>query len=150
MDTIDAFMQSAPSGVIFLATQGAPVNGTARYPLFPTAVIFGPGALVDSGLPKPDIANEIAETAVQFTEGHKPSYVIVSPSQIAYNDAHPVTGSAAFGILLDSLAHSPEWILLIKNDGTYIYELPPGSVVVQPGSPTKSVNAAESQIRKGA
>jgi hypothetical protein len=134
VDTIDAFMQSAPAGAIFTATQGAPVNGTARYPLFSTSVIFGPGALVDSTLPNPDIANEIAETAVHFTGGHEPSYVIVSPSQVAYNAAHPTAGPAAFRLLLASLAHSPEWILLIKSGGTYIYELPAGAVFVKPGS----------------
>ncbi len=138
LDTIDAFMRSAPPGVIFAATNGAPGGETARYPLFPTTVIFGPGALVNNALPKPDVADDIAETAVHFTGSHEPSYVIVSPSQIAYNDAHPTTTAAAFRILLASLAHSPEWILLIKNDGTYIYELPPGSVFVQPGTPGKN------------
>jgi hypothetical protein len=136
VDTIDAFMRSAPPGAIFEATSGASGGETSRYPLFPTTVIFGQGALVE-GLPKPDIADEIAKTAVGFTGGHEPSYVIVSPSQIAYNNAHPSTSPAGFRILLASLAHSPEWILLIKNDGTYIYELPPGSVFVQPGSPGK-------------
>lgn len=135
VDTIYTFMQSAPAGAIFAATDGAPAGDTSRYAVFPTTLIFNPDFLGSHDLPKSDVADQVAETAVQFTGGHEPSYVIVSPSQVAYNAAHPTAGQAAFRILLASLAHSPEWILLTKSGGTYIYELPAGTVFVKPGSP---------------
>jgi hypothetical protein len=130
--TITSFLQSAPPGVIFVATQGAPGSDTSRYNLFTETLIFGQGALV-ANTPTPDVADRIAETAVRFTNGLAPSYVIVSPSMMRYNESHPTTTAAGFRILLTSLAHSPEWIPLIRSHGIYIYELPAGSQLLVPG-----------------
>ena len=133
VDTITAFLQTAPPGFIFMATQGAPYADTSRYNLFKSTEIFGAGAIVDNTLPTPYVADTIAETAVRFTEGLQPSYVIVSPSMVQYNALHPATTPAGFRILLASLAHSSEWIPLTRSHGIYIYELPAGSQLLLPG-----------------
>jgi hypothetical protein len=132
VDTITTFLQTAPSGFVFLATDGAPFSDTSRYNLFGSALIFGPGTIVDNVATPTYVADLIAETGVRFTLGLKPSYVIVSSSMMRYNAAHPVTAQVSFRILLASLAHSSEWVLITKKDGTYIYELPPGSQLLLP------------------
>ncbi|MGB6454238.1 MAG: hypothetical protein WBH47_07070 [Streptosporangiaceae bacterium] len=133
VDTVTSFFQTAPPGVIFLPTTGAPIADTSRYDLFTESPIFGQGGTVDKGLPTPSVADLLARTAVRFTEGLEPSYVMVSPSMIAYNAAYPTTPPASFRILLASLAHSSEWIPLTRSHGIYIYELPAGSQIVVPG-----------------
>ncbi len=132
VDTITSFLQSAPPGVVFVPTLGAPLSDTSRYNLFTEALIFGPGTIVDKPLPNAQVADLIARTAERFTRGFTPSYVIVTPSMVRYNDAHPIVASAAFRILLASLARSAEWIPLTKSHGIYIYELPAGSQLLSP------------------
>jgi hypothetical protein len=132
VDIITSFLQSAPPGIVFVPTLGAPLSDTSRYNLFTESLIFGPGTMVDKPLPNPDVADLIARTAERFTRGFTPSYVVVSPSMVRYNDEHPVISPAAFRILLASLAHSSEWIPLTKSHGIYIYELPAGSQVLVP------------------
>jgi hypothetical protein len=135
VDTITAFLQTAPPGVVFMATQGAPYSDTSRYNVYSATLIFGPGALVENRLPRPSVADLIAQTAVRFTGGLEPSYVIVSQAMTRYNASHPTTTPAGFRILLAALAHSSEWIPLTRGHGIYIYELPPGSQLLAPGQP---------------
>jgi hypothetical protein len=132
VDTITSFLQSAPPGIVFIPTNGAPLADTSNYNLFNVALIFGPGTVVDNPLPNANVANLIARTAQRFTRGFAPSYVVVTPSMVQYNDAHPIVASAAFRILLASLARSSEWVALTKSHGVYIYELPPGSQLLAP------------------
>jgi len=130
-----SFLQTAPPGVIFVATEGAPVSDTSRYDLFTETLIFGPGAIVANGLPTRNVADLVAETAVRFTQGLEPSYVVVTPSMRRYDASHPTTTPAGFRILLTSLANSAEWIPLVRSHGVYIYELPAGSQLLVPGPP---------------
>jgi hypothetical protein len=139
VDIITNFFQSAPPGLIFIPTSGAPVSDTSRYNLFTQTPIFGQGGMVDRGLPKRNVSDLMASTAIRFTEGVAPTYVIVSPTMIAYNASYPVTPPASFRILLASLAHSPYWIPLMRSHGIYIYELPVGSQFLVPGPPGSNV-----------
>jgi hypothetical protein len=133
VDTVTSFLQSVPPGVVFMPTVGAPFADTSRYNQFTPALIFGDGAMVVNSLPKSNVADLIATTAVRFTKGLEPSYVLVSPSMMSYNASHPVTTPEGFRMLLASLDHSSEWIPLIRSHGIYIYELPLGSKLVVPG-----------------
>jgi hypothetical protein len=133
VDAITSFMQSAPPGVVFMATEGAPYSDTSRYNLYTATFIFGPGTIVNTNLPGPYVADLIAKTAEGLTGSFSPSYVIVSPAMLRYNASHPVTPQASFRILLASLARSPEWIPLMKSHGIYIYELPAGTRLLEPG-----------------
>jgi hypothetical protein len=146
VDTITTFLQTAPPGIVFVPTNGAPLADTSRYNLFNVALIFGPGTVVDKPLPTADVANLIARTAQRFTRGLAPAYVVVTPSMMQYNDTHPIVDSAAFRILLVSLARSSEWVALTKSHGVYIYELPPGSQILAPqGGLSGSVNLGKRQ-----
>ena len=44
-----------------------------------------------------------------------------------YNAAYAQAPPDSFSILQASLARSPEWKLIVNQDGTLIYELPPGA-----------------------
>lgn len=123
--TVTSFFDHARPGPVFLATGNAPVSDTFDYNLFPLATIFDtPGISAK----KPDgsnIASLIATTAVRYTGGSKPAYVMVTPSMIAYNRAYQSILPGNFTVLLSSLAQSKEWKLVAGGSGTFIYELPP-------------------------
>lgn len=130
--TITSFMRSAPAGPLYLAIDNGAFDDTSRYNLFPLEGIFGSYSMLHAGPATPNIAAIIANVAIKQTGGVKPAYVMVAPSMIAYNQTHSDTKPASFAILLDSLARSPEWTMIINRSGTIIYELPPQ---VQPDVP---------------
>ncbi len=115
--------QNYPPGPIFSAAGNGAQQDTAQYNEFGFLTIFG-GIVPVATLAKPDIANVIEAAAVQYTSWQQPAYVVVTPSMEAYSRAYGLTYPASFTILLNSLARSDDWKLIIKGDGTYIYQLP--------------------------
>lgn len=122
---VTSFLQNARSGPVFCADTNAPLSDTARYNLFPPKAIFGVYGIMGEAPVRADIASVIAANAQSYTNGSKPAYVMVTSSMIAYNQAYGVTASSSFPILLNSLAHSHAWKLIVNRAGTVIYELPP-------------------------
>ena len=115
--------QIYPSGPIYSATGNGAQQDTARYNEFGYLTIFG-GILPPGTLAKPNIATTIEQAADQYTGWQTPAYVVVTPSMRAYSRAYGLTYPESFTILLNSLARSRDWKLIMKGDGTYIYELP--------------------------
>ena len=125
---IYSFLQSARLGPLYEAEDNVPGSDTARYYLFPEISIFGArdGApLVNQATP--DIAALIAKNSTTYTHGREPAYVLIAPSMAPYNTAYAQAPPDSFKILQESLARSPEWKLIVNQDGTLIYELPPGA-----------------------
>ena len=125
---VTSFLENARAGPLFCADTNAPLADTARYNLFPIKPIFGNYSLMGEAPVGTDIAGVIAANAQLDTNGLQPVYVMVTSSMIAYNEAYGVTASNSFSILLNALAHSRAWKLVIDRAGTVIYELPPPSV----------------------
>jgi hypothetical protein len=125
---ITFFLERAPAGPVYCAINNAPMADTARYNLYPLKAIFGSHSLMGTAPVRPDIANVIANNSLIYTHGRRPAYLLIAPSMIAYNQAYGVTPSKSFTILLDALAHSPAWRLVVYQAGTAIYELPPTAV----------------------
>jgi hypothetical protein len=124
--TVTSFFRSAQAGPVFLAASNAPTSDTYNYDLFPLAAIFGASGSVNGMKPaSPDIASDLAFDAMRYTGGSEPTYVVVTPSMIAYNQAYQSVLPENFTILLASLAHSRDWTLVTERSGTFIYELPP-------------------------
>jgi hypothetical protein len=122
---VTSFMQKARSGPVYWATDNAPMSDTARYNLFPVAAIFGSSGTMGRAPVKSDIADVLARAAESYSAGMEPIYVLVTPSMITYNEAYGFTPNSSFTILLASLARSRAWKLVVRRDGTVIYELPP-------------------------
>lgn len=134
--TVTNFMNSAPAGPVLLAIDNSPISDTERYNLFPLQSIFGSDGALGSRPVTSNIAEELAQYAVAYTRGLRPSYVLVTPSMIAVNQAEPVTQPGSFRTLLSSLARSHWWRLLVDKNGTVIYEIPPGHLAIP--APAKS------------
>jgi hypothetical protein len=122
-----AFQQNYPPGLVFSAVENGAQEDTAQYNEFSWLTIFG-GVLEPATLATSDIASVLAQTANGYTNGKQPAYVVVAPSMETYNRAYGVTYSASFTTLLNSLAQSKDWKLIVKDNGTYIYELPVAKV----------------------
>jgi hypothetical protein len=126
VDTITSFLQTARIGPVYSAVDNAPLQDTAKYNLFPLPAIFGTlGGPPVTTRATPDIATVIAQISRAYTHGREPAYVLVSPSMIAHSHAYGEAPPDSFTILLNSLAHSRDWKLVVDRDGTIIYELPP-------------------------
>ncbi len=123
-----AFQEHARVGPVYLAEDNAPIEVTDRYYLFTWISIFGSknGTPVVSQA-TPDIAELIAENSTTYTQGQEPAYVVIAPSMAPYNAAYAQAPSDSFQILQESLARSPKWKLIVNQDGTLVYELPPGA-----------------------
>jgi retron-type reverse transcriptase len=121
------FLQTAKVGPIYNAGDNAPTQDTWRYPDFQMPTIFGTGdgdPLVTKATP--NLADIIAKDSVGYTDNKQPAYVMISPSMVQYSIAFGETSPESYTILIDSLNKSPKWKLLVNQDGTSIYELPPG------------------------
>jgi hypothetical protein len=123
--TVTSFFNRAHPGPVFLANGNSPISDTFNYNLFPLATIFDSPGIAATTRASPHIANIIAVDAVAYTGGSEPSYVVITPSMIAYNKANQSILPGNFVVLLDSLARSNEWRLAASRSGTFIYELPP-------------------------
>jgi hypothetical protein len=119
-----SFLQTAPPGPMFAATENAPLSDTARYNLFPVASIFGVDGAWGTKQPESDIADVLAGQADRYTLGDQPAYVVVTSSMIAYGQVYG-TPASYFRLLLASLAHSKPWRLIVNHPDTVVYELPP-------------------------
>ncbi len=123
--SVTSFSEEAPAGTIYFAADNAPFQDTSRYDLFDLTPIFGPEGLVRKGPVKPDIATTILDNALRNTPRNEPDYVVITPSMVNYARDYVQTPANAFTVLERSLAQSPLWTLVLHQDGTYIYELPP-------------------------
>ena len=132
-----AFQQYARLGPVYVAEDNVPAADTDRYYLLQVSSIFGSR----NGTPlvqkaTPGIASVIATNSKTLTQGKAPAYVVIAPSMVAYNAAYGQVPPDSFTILQESLARSREWKLIVNQDGTLIYELPPGA-----GSSSKPATA---------
>ncbi len=121
------FQQRAEAGPIYTAGDNEPLADTYRYPDFDLLTVFG----TENGAPlvkkaTPDLADVIAYNSVTYTGNKKPAYVIICPSMIAYSVAFGEASAQSYQILANSLNKSPKWKLIVQQDGTFIWELPPG------------------------
>ena len=126
-EIIYKFLQTAQVGPIYSAGDNAPQQDTWRYPDFQMPTIFGTGdgdPLVTKATP--NLADIIAKDSLTYTNNKQPAYVMISPSMLQYSIAFGETAASSYTILINSLNKSPKWKLLVNQDGTSIYELPPG------------------------
>jgi hypothetical protein len=122
--TVTSFMQTAPAGPVLSGIGNAPSSDTSRYNLYPLDDIFGSGAAWGTTKPPSDIADVLAGDVDRYTLGAQPAYLMVTSSMIAYGQAYG-TPPDYFTTLLNSVAHSRYWKLIVKKPDVIIYELPP-------------------------
>ncbi len=123
-----SFQQKARLGPVYVAEGNIPASDTDRYALWPWISIFGSR----DGTPlvkqaTPGIAALIAKDSATYTKGRAPAYVLIAPSMVPYNAAYGQAPPDSFKILQESLARSRQWKLIVNQDGTLIYELPPSA-----------------------
>jgi hypothetical protein len=125
--TVTSFLEKADPGPIYCPTVVAPLADTARYNQFPLTDIFGTATLAGQAPVRSNIATLIATLAQRTTGGRAPAYVLVTPTMRAYSQAYGEAPPRSFSILLESLAQSRAWKLIVDRAGTVIYELPPAN-----------------------
>ncbi|MGB9111581.1 MAG: hypothetical protein WCF24_02515 [Acidimicrobiales bacterium] len=128
VSTITSFYKTAKPGPVFVADASAPLYTTDRYPLFPTFSIFDPGGVVSTEPTLKTFVSAVSAAAISYTGGKGPSYVVIAPSMLAYNQEYLLTPQENFAVLNTELSQSPQWKLIVRRKGTVIYELPAASV----------------------
>jgi hypothetical protein len=133
VSAVYSFLRTASPGRIYtITTENAPLADTARYNQFPESDIFGRYGIVDTAAP--GVADEIANDALSYTQGSEPAYVVVTPSMLAYMRAYGMSPSNGPTVLLQDLAQSSSWELVLHRSGVWIYELPPTAPPITAGS----------------
>jgi hypothetical protein len=122
--TIRSFLRTATPGPIYVALDFAPYGDTARYNEFPIKVLWGPGGFMAPNPGATNLATAIANAAVSYTDGSEPSYLLITPSMYAYDEAFLFTPRRTLAQLERQLVRSSEWKLVAKRSGTEIYKLP--------------------------
>ncbi len=153
VNTLLAFQQHAPLGPIYTATGNAAFLDTSKYNLLNFFTIFGSldGTPVVSKA-TPDIANVLATDSLSVTNGgQQPAYVVVAPSMVAYSKTYNEVPPYYFTMLLASLAHSPEWKLMVNDGhGTIIYELTPAAAARYIAAQAAAERAAQAKAKAAA
>lgn len=143
VDTLLAFQASAAPGPVLTAIESLPFSDLANYNQWPVGTIFGPdGGVMGNDQVTPSIATYLALTMVKYTAGQLPSYIIITPSQEAYNQAFGITAPSDINVLLASLAKSPYWTPIINRSGVLVYQLSHAASKIKSGPYQRSVSIA--------
>ncbi|MFZ0059705.1 MAG: hypothetical protein WAL35_06620 [Acidimicrobiales bacterium] len=124
VSTVTWFLRTATPGPVYVGVDFLPFADTARYNLFPTQPVFGPGGVIAENPVASSFANAVTHTATSYTGGNEPAYVIVTPSMLPYIEAYRLTPARNLARLVSELARSRAWKLVVQRAGTVIYELP--------------------------
>jgi hypothetical protein len=129
---LTSFQQHSQPGPIYGALGNSPFLDTSDYNQFDTVTgVFGAGGVVtDKKYINSQIAMTILNTALHTTSRNDPLYIVIAPSMLNYNRAYSVVPESAFNVLDKSLADTPPWKLILRYEGTIIYELPPHTLPV--------------------
>lgn len=122
---VTSFWETAPAGLVYVPIDDAPVADTSRYNQFPLSKIFGSTGLLGAKPVTSQVAQQLAVAAKSHTSAGEHAYVLVTPNMVAYNRAYGVAPPDSFAILLNSLAHSSSWVMILDRDGVVVYELRP-------------------------
>jgi hypothetical protein len=121
--TVTSFLENAPPGPIYRAIDNGPVADTSRYDQFPLQTIFGSSSRLGITSINANISDVIANDSLTYTHDRGPAYVLITPSMLAYSHAYGIVSFGKVKILLESLANSRTWKLIVDRAGTIIYEL---------------------------
>jgi hypothetical protein len=133
VNTTLAFLESASPGLIMLPIDNTSISDTAKYNQFPSGQIFGDYGILETSPEKTNIASYLARTAVNYTDGTLPAYVLLTPSMLAANAAYGYVAPSDMNLLLTSLQDSRYWKRIVNVDGSIVYELTPAADDIPPG-----------------
>jgi hypothetical protein len=123
VDVVTAFFQNAAPGRVYFPLEDAPLADTSKYNLFPRTALFGSYGIMRKGTLTADVANVLAQDAASRSSAH--TYLMITPSMVAFNDQYEVTPARNFAILRTSLTNSPLWNAVYYQGGIAIYQLLP-------------------------
>ena len=121
--TMTTFWRNAAPGLVWLPIDNAPVADTAKYNLFQLSPIFGQGGFLGVKPATAGAAHLLALTSRARTTPGQAAYVLITSNMYAYNASDGVTTPRSFGTLVFSLAHSPDWKLVVRTRYVVIYQL---------------------------
>jgi hypothetical protein len=133
VDVTEAFQEHATPGIVMLPIDNTTLSDTAQYNEWPAQAIFGAYGVLATSSEKINIATYLARTAVNYTSGITPSYVLITPSMLAANAAYGYVAPADMNALLAQLRTSRYWKIIVNTDGTMIYELTSAADSIPPG-----------------
>jgi hypothetical protein len=119
------FLESATPGLIMLPIDNTSISDTAKYNQFPSGQIFGDYGLLETSPQNTNIASYLARTAVNYTDGTLPAYILITPSMMSANAAYGYVSLPDMNMLLSSLQTSRYWQRIVSTDGTMVYEITP-------------------------
>jgi hypothetical protein len=145
VNTMLSFEKTAAPGPVFAVIENFPFSDLANYNEFPIGTLFGAvedDAVLANTKVTPTIAAFLARSIVGYTGGG-PAYIVETPSMEAFNVALGQTTPQLYSTLLTSLAKSPYWKAVVKQDGIYVYQLNADAAMKMPKGPSeKNVGAA--------
>ena len=123
VNTTAAFLDHATPGMILCPEDNSSVSSTARYNQFPIGTIFGDYGIVSTDPTKMNMADYLARTVVNYTNGVSPGYVLITPSMLADNAAYNYVPASYYTELENQLRTSKYWKAIVNTDGTQVYEI---------------------------
>lgn len=122
-----AFLDRATPGMILCPEDNSSVSSTARYNQFPIGTIFGDYGIISTDPSKMNVADYLARTVVNYTNGVSPGYVLITPSMLADNAAYNYVPTSYYTELENQLRTSKYWKAIVDTDGTLVYEITPAA-----------------------
>jgi len=125
--TTTQFLETAQPGMILCLVDNSAVSDTAKYNQWPIGNIFGDFGVIPGNPAKINIADYLARTVVDYTNGISPGYVMISPSMEANAAAYGYFPASYVTMLDNSMKVSKYWKPIFNDDGTIIYETTPAA-----------------------
>jgi hypothetical protein len=123
---MSAFYQSARPGTIFSMADNAPGDLNARYNLFGSQFLYGPGGLVTG--PRLYLSNAAAFTRLikkNDLNPDQPTYVLITKSMETYAAEYGFLDASNVQELRTMLGRAPGWFEAYNAHGVTAFELPP-------------------------
>jgi hypothetical protein len=141
--TLLAFQERAAWGPILVPIANVALSDTAHYNGFPIAPIFTPtGLLATKQQPDKNIATYLARSMIYLTQANVPTYLVITQSMTAFNDAYGVMPPSNLTLLSTEVAKSKYWTRMLSAPGTVVYRLSDAALRIPPGPAAKDVPLA--------
>jgi hypothetical protein len=125
--TTTAFLETAKPGMILCLLNNASISDTGKYDQWPVGEIFGSLGAIPGNPAKINIADDLARTVVNHTNGIAPGYVMITPSMEANIVDYGYFPANYETMLKKSMNASKYWKPIFSDDGTVIYEITPAA-----------------------
>jgi hypothetical protein len=138
VNTLLTFQRTSAWGPVLVPIGNVALSDTAHYNGFPIAPIFTPtGLLGGKQQPDADIATYLARSMIYLTQANVPTYLVITQSMTAFNDAYGVVPASDLTLLSTEVAKSKYWTRILSAPGTVVYRLSDAALTIPAGPAAK-------------